>query len=74
MGLVLLVEAPLEYVAIDGNPIGLVFSLLVAEKATDEHLQLLVTLSTDFSQERYRESLRNSPDSKHLYTRAIANA
>ncbi|MEQ3633110.1 MAG: PTS IIA-like nitrogen regulatory protein PtsN [Alcanivorax sp.] len=74
MGVLLQLETPIDYDAIDGKPIDLVFALLVPEEATDEHLQILATLATNFSQESYRESLRNSPDSKHLYTRAIANA
>lgn len=74
MGVLLHLQTPIDYDAIDGEPIDLVFALLVPEEATDDHLQILATLATNFSQESYRSSLRNSPNSNQLYLRAIANA
>ena len=41
-------------------------------EATDEHLQILATLASNFNQAEYREALRNAPDAKHLFQRAIA--
>lgn len=74
MGILLHLETSIDYDAIDGHPVDLVFALIVPEEATDEHLQILATLATNFNQESYRDSLRNSPDSRYLYQRAIANA
>ena len=72
IGMLLRLEEPIDYDAIDGKPIDLVFALLVPEEATDEHLQILATLAGNFSQEEYRDALRKAPDARHLYLRAIA--
>ena len=72
LGFLLRLEEPIDYDAIDGRPVDLVFALVVPEESTDEHLQLLATLATNFSQSGFREALRCAPDVTHLYQRAIA--
>lgn len=73
VGILLRLEEPVDYDSIDGKPADLVFALLVPEEATDEHLQILATLAGNFSQEEYRNALRNAPDARHLYLRAITS-
>ncbi len=70
--ILLRLNTPIDYDSIDGNPVDLVFALLVPEEATDEHLQILATLASNFNQAEYREALRNAPDAKRLFQRAIA--
>ena len=72
LGVLLRLNTPIDYDSIDGNPVDLVFALLVPEEATDEHLQILATLASNFNQAEYREALRNAPDAKRLFQRAIA--
>ncbi|MEC8443048.1 MAG: PTS IIA-like nitrogen regulatory protein PtsN [Pseudomonadota bacterium] len=72
IGILLRLQDPIDYDAIDGKPVDLVFALLVPEEATDEHLQILATLASNFSQEEYRTSLRNAPNAHQFYQRAIA--
>jgi len=72
LGILLRLDEPIDYDAIDGKPVDLVFALLVPEEATDEHLQILAALASNFSQEEYREALRKAPDAKQLFQRAIA--
>ena len=49
-----------DFDSLDGKPVDLVFSLLVPEEATDEHLQLLAQLAQLFQQENVRNQLRNT--------------
>lgn len=72
-GMLLRLQNPIDYDSIDGHSVDLVFALLVPEEATDEHLQILATLARNFNQEEYREALRNAPDPKQLFQRAITD-
>lgn len=73
LGFLLRLKEPIDYDAIDGRPVDLVFALVVPEESTDEHLQLLATLATNFSQSEFRDALRCAPDVSRLYNRAIAD-
>ena len=55
-------EAPIPFDAPDGQPVGLLFILLVPEHATDLHLQILGELAQMFSNRQLREKLQASPD------------
>ncbi|MEE8207926.1 MAG: PTS IIA-like nitrogen regulatory protein PtsN [Nitrosomonadaceae bacterium] len=46
----------------DGRPVDLICILLVPEKATDQHLQILSELAQMFSVKSFRESLLTSKD------------
>ena len=47
-----------EFDALDGEPVDLVFALLVPENANEEHLQLLARLAAMFNEEPLRNRLR----------------
>ena len=49
----------IDFNSADGDPVDLVFALLVPEEATEEHLQLLAALAGKFSDEKIRERLRH---------------
>ncbi len=70
---VLHLEAPVDFDAIDGEPVDLLFVLLVPEAATDEHLELLRQIAGIFEQDDVRERLRNAPNDDALY-QAVLNA
>lgn len=55
-------ESSVDYDAIDGAPVDLIFGLLVPHDATQEHLQLLATLASLFSNEEFRSQLRQADD------------
>ena len=46
----------------DGNPVNLIFVLLVPEKATDQHLQILSELAQMFSERSIRSALNDAAD------------
>ncbi len=55
-------EALIPFDAPDGLPVNLIFVLLVPERATDLHLQLLGELAQMFSDKTFREQLQASND------------
>ncbi len=55
-------QAPIPFDAPDGQAVNLIFVLLVPERATDLHLQLLGELAQMFSDKSFREQLQNSDD------------
>lgn len=57
VGALVRLSHPIAYDAPDGQPVNLVFVLLVPEKATDLHLQILSELAQMFSDRTLREKL-----------------
>ena len=58
---------PVPFDAPDGNPVSLVFVLLVPEKATEKHLQILSELAQMFSDKALREAMSRAADADALY-------
>ncbi|HEV8647451.1 MAG TPA: PTS IIA-like nitrogen regulatory protein PtsN [Burkholderiales bacterium] len=59
-------RAPIPFEAPDGNPVQLIFVLLVPEKATDLHLQILSELAQMFSDKEVRAQLAALPDARDV--------
>ena len=57
---------PIDYDAVDGEPVDLVVALMVPEESTEEHLELLATLAEMFSDETMRTSLRQAASSREI--------
>ncbi|SDI12205.1 PTS IIA-like nitrogen-regulatory protein PtsN [Pseudomonas flavescens] len=64
-------DAAVDFDAIDGAPVDLLFVLLVPEAATDEHLELLRQIASMFDREDVRERLRQAHDSDSLYQTVV---
>lgn len=58
---------PIPFDAPDGLPVNLIFVLLVPERATDLHLQILGELAQMFSNKDFRDRLLVSDDIASLY-------
>lgn len=58
---------PIAFDAPDGQPVTLVFVLLVPERATDMHLQLLGELAQMFGDKSFREKLQALEDPVALH-------
>ena len=71
LGAFLRLAQPVPFDAPDGNPVSLVFVLLVPEKATEKHLQILSELAQMFSDKALREAMnaarrrRRAPPAGH---------
>ena len=53
-------ESPIDFDALDRQPVDLLFALAVPEHSTDEHLRILATLAEMFSDRSFCDSLRAS--------------
>ncbi len=71
IGLLIQLQEAIDFDAIDGRPVDLLFILLVPAEACDQHLQTLGNLAELFSQENFRERLRQAESDDALYTAAI---
>src|SRR5688572_2993621 len=63
-GAFLRLAQPVPFEAPDGNPVSLVFVLLVPEKATEKHLQILSELAQMFSDRVLREAMMQAADAR----------
>lgn len=60
-------DSPVDYDAIDGAPVDLLFVLLVPEAATDAHLELLRQIASMLDRKEVRDRLRSAKSSEALY-------
>src|SRR5918911_1017245 len=67
VGALVRLAQPVPFDAPDGNPVNLVFVLLVPEKATEKHLQILSELAQMFSDKALREAMSTAPDAAALF-------
>ena len=66
-GALLRLAQPVPFDAPDGQAVGLAFVLLVPEKATEKHLQILSELAQMFSDRTLREAMARAPDAAALH-------
>ena len=64
---VLHLDTAVDFDAIDGAPVDLLFVLLVPEAATDEHLELLRQIASMLDRAEVRERLRQAQSNEGLY-------
>lgn len=72
MGAFVRLKTPLPFDAPDGQPVSLVFALMVPEQATDLHLMILGELAQMFSEKDVRERLL-CLDDRHAIHRLLAD-
>lgn len=66
-GAFLRLNEPVDFGAPDGEPVDLVFALVVPEHYAQQHLLLLANLAEMFGDAGFRQQLRQAPDSATLY-------
>lgn len=60
-------ETGIDFDAVDGQPVDLVFVLIVPAKAVDEHLKALGALAAQFHQESFCQRLRQAQSAQEMY-------
>ena len=60
-------DAPIDFDAIDGAPVDLLFVLLVPKAATDAHLELLRQIASMLDRKEVRDRLRSANSNEALY-------
>lgn len=72
IGALITLSAPIEFDAIDSQPVDILFAMLVPEDAHEEHIQTLAALAGALNNEAYRERLRAADSDLALYEAALA--
>ena len=67
VGAFVLLSEPVDFSAIDGAPVDLVFALAVPEHFSHQHLILLSQLAEMFGDAGFCQRLRAAPDNASLY-------
>ena len=67
IGAIVRMKQPIPFDAPDGQNVNLIFVLLVPDRATDLHLQILSELAQMFSDKPFRERLLNAQDAAQLH-------
>lgn len=68
LGLFILLEKPLEYEAVDRQPVDIVFALFAPEESGVEHLKALALVSRTLRDNDFCAKLRANPSADTLYT------
>ena len=67
LGTLVRLKQPIPFDSPDGQPVGLIFVLLVPDRATDVHLQILSELAQMFSDKAFRERLLAAAGAPELH-------
>jgi PTS system nitrogen regulatory IIA component len=67
VGAIVRMKQPIPFDAPDGQNVGLIFVLLVPDRATDLHLQILSELAQMFSDKPFRERLLGAQSAAELH-------
>lgn len=73
IGMLITLDEPIDFDAIDGKPVDILFVLIVPEEETDEHVRTLANLAELLSDEDFCYTLRHTQDSEDLYHIAITH-
>ena len=68
VGALILLENPVEFDAIDKQPVDVIFSLFAPKTAGVEHLKALALVSRTLREQSIVAKLRSNPDPTTLYT------
>ena len=63
--------SPVDFDAVDGRPVDILFVLLVPEAATQEHLDVLAGLARLLANAYFRDRLRAADSNEALYRAAV---
>ncbi len=72
-GALITLENPVDFDAIDGEPVDLLFVLLVPEQAHEDHLNVLAELAARFSDSGFCQRLRDSNSNESLFHSATSS-
>ena len=71
LGAFLRLQTPVDWEAPDGDPVDLLFVLIVPIEETSEHLRVLGGLAERFHQPEFCSALRNATSNEDLYQTAV---
>jgi PTS system nitrogen regulatory IIA component len=71
IGALITLSQPIEFDAIDAEPVDILFAMLVPEEAHDEHLKNLAALASALTRSEFRDRLRSADTNAALYEAAV---
>ncbi len=71
MGALITLAEPIDFEAVDGKPVDIIFVLLAPERALQEHLKALAALADLFNRPEFRQALRAATSAEQLYRTAV---
>ncbi|PCJ38235.1 MAG: PTS IIA-like nitrogen-regulatory protein PtsN [Cellvibrionales bacterium] len=72
-GILLRLDNPVDFDAIDGEPVDLIFALVVPDEQNDEHLKTLSAIAELLQSSDVRQQLRSCSNSDKLYQIATSS-
>lgn len=72
VGALMRLSDPVDFESTDGEPVDVVFALVVPIEATQEHLDVLARLVELFNQSAFCAALRSARSDRELYDAAIS--
>lgn len=72
IGALITLAQPVEFDSIDGEPVDILFAMLVPEEAHDDHLKNLAALAGALTRSEFRHRLRSASDNAALYQAAVS--
>ena len=64
-------EDPVDFGALDDQPVDLIFALIVPEEQNDEHLATLARVAAIMQNDQSRQSLRQCSNDEDLFNTAL---
>lgn len=71
VGALITLEKPIDFDAVDSEPVDIIFAMLVPDNAESEHLQTLAQLAEQLQKDSFVSALRNASDQSELFKLAI---
>ncbi|MBC6907293.1 PTS fructose transporter subunit IIA [Saccharophagus sp. K07] len=73
VGALMTLAKPIDFDSVDGQPVDIVFAMLVPENAETEHLHALAMLAEHLQNPNFVQALRRAETDEDLYRAAIGN-
>ncbi|MGB0449013.1 MAG: PTS IIA-like nitrogen regulatory protein PtsN [Porticoccaceae bacterium] len=70
-GCLIKLEDPVDFGALDDQPVDLIFALIVPEEQNDEHLATLARIASIMQNDQSRQSLRQCNNNEELFNTAL---
>mgnify|MGYP002638433166 FL=1 len=70
-GCLIKLEDPVDFGALDDQPVDLIFALIVPEEQNDEHLATLARVAAIMQNDQSRQSLRQCSNDEDLFNTAL---
>ena len=72
IGALVTLPTPIDYESIDGQPVDILFALVVPEEAHEAHLQTLAAIAERLNDPDFLKTLRQADDNESLFAAAIS--